>query len=87
MFTDIFEGKLGAIGCVVGSYRAAVSLYMGAQCRVNFGATPFKHQPQSAEQWKPYKDILGNRSRMVYTPMPLPVAPPLAATQAKPVLV
>jgi len=35
-FLDIFEGP----------YRACISLYMHAQCKVNFGALPFKFAPE-----------------------------------------
>jgi len=46
-FENIFEG----------TYHAAVSLYMQARVRVNFGERPFKHPPPKEEAWKPYKEI------------------------------
>ena len=47
-FIDIFEG----------TYHAAVSVYMHARCKVNFGKCPFAFQPnsqtESTRTWLPY---------------------------------
>ena len=43
-FNDIYEGK----------YHAAVSLYMQARCKVNFGGAPFKFKPETDKPWDAY---------------------------------
>ncbi len=32
--------------CCLGAYRAGVSMYMNAQCRVNFCNMPFRYPPE-----------------------------------------
>jgi hypothetical protein len=47
---DIYEG----------TYHAAVSLYMHAVCKVNFGGWPFKYkpaQPKTDTPWLPYSAL------------------------------
>ena len=49
VFEDIYEG----------TYFAAISMYMNARCRVNFGKAPFRHSPQQSKRleelkWMPY---------------------------------
>jgi len=55
------NGKLlGQIDTVYeGTYSAAVSLYMHAQVRLNFGHKDFRFPPKAKEgDWKPYCTLL-----------------------------
>lgn len=52
----------------LGTYYAAISLYMQAQCRINFGESPFKFPPPQMKQgptwekWRPYKEVVQIKS-------------------------
>ncbi|CDW83511.1 UNKNOWN [Stylonychia lemnae] len=64
-----------AVLMLLGTYYAGVSLYMQAQCRINFGENPFKYPPQQVqslqalERWSPYNLVLKN-PRGVQIPRP-----------------